>query len=232
MAVVVYDLEDPEEALLPAQREQLGSYFRGRLAERPWFTVVLDNRVSDRLREEKAAASGPARDDSQPLELGRTRNPTHAVHTELLRFDDGCAISTALFDLETEARLDSHTERVPCEADAQRDALDRIAMQLGRPKLFAVGGKWSVTANTVLGQDHYEITLVSTGGSVHGTGNHGERWEGHLQGQVLKAVWTKGGFAGRLRLTFSSDGKHCVGSYGFGEDDDAFALQGFVMAEP
>lgn len=225
-SVVVYDIEDPSGALPEDDLQQLSAFFRARLAERSWFRVVQDDRAADQLAAEKRAALGPGRDESTQVELGRAVSASHAVRTELLRLGDRCTVTAALYAIETETRVDTRSENVPCLTSASRDALERLSVRLGAPDMFEPDGRWRITASTVLGSDTYDLVLVSSGANVVGTAPNGGRWEGVIVGRILKAVWRKGGFAGRLEVRFAKDGLHMAGTYGLGEEDATFDIAG------
>lgn len=227
--VVVHAIEDRAGALEAAEREQLSAFFRAQLDQRAWFRVVQDDAAKEQLKAEKRAALRPGRDEASRIALGQTLSASHLVRTELLRLGERCTLTTALYDIETEARVDTGSEDISCTVDAARDAVGRLSGALGAPVVFVPDGRWRMTAKTLLGTDSYELSLVSTGVDVLGTGADGARWEGVLTGKVLEAVWMRGGFAGRVVVRFARDGKMCAGTYGLGEEDAAFEIVGVKL---
>ena len=213
--VVVYEVEDSASVLTPEERKQLSAVLRARLDQRSGFQIVLDQDARAQLAAEKRAALAQTRDERTSVELGRVASATHAVRTALLRLGDGCTLTAALYDLSTEARIASHTENVACDLAAQRAGVERLAATLGVG--VTPDGRWFVASQSVTGTDRYSLMLVLDGLALVGTNPKGDRWEGRLDGRTFVATWRRNGFAGRLRGTFSEDGKRLVGKYGLGD---------------
>lgn len=215
--IVVPPLEDAASLLTPVERRQMTALIRTRLDEQPWFQVVQDADAAARLSEEKRAAFGAGRAEETQIELGRAVSASHVVRAELISVGDRCTLTMALYDLETEARVDTESEEFDCQGSTQAQAVKRMAAQLAAPEFLSLDGRWRVTATTLFGPERYELSFVTQGRKVMATSPDGRRWEGILTDHVLEAVWQGGGYTGRLRVLISRDGQRGAGAYGLGE---------------
>lgn len=225
--VVVYDLEGADAGLAPDTLGRLSEYFRGKIGELPRFRLVPEAEVRARLTDDKRAAYTASRDEASQIELGRAVSASHILRPAVLRIQDQCTTTVALFDLETEARAQTVSEDSPCAAAALRDALARLAQQLAAaPGQVALEGAWKVSAKTMLGTDTYTIELVTQGSAVEGNTSAGDSWSGRLDGRVLTATWIRNGTSGRMRVAFSKDGRRFTGAYGLGQGAIEWPMSG------
>lgn len=223
--IVVPPLEDGASLLTPVERRQLTALLRARLDEQPWFQVVQDADAAEQLAQEKRAAFGEGRAEETQIELGRAVSASNVVRAELIAVGERCTLTLALYDLETEVRVDTESEEVDCQVAGQGPALRRMAAQLAAPELLSIEGRWRVTATTVLGPERYELNFVTQGRKVLATSPDGRRWEGVVTDRVLQAVWQNGVYTGRLRLLIAQDGRRGAGAYGLGESESGFNLE-------
>lgn len=225
--VVVYDLEDDGSGLDADDRGRLSAFFRGKVAELPRFQLVPEARLRARLADDKRATYAASRDEKRQIELGRAVSASHILRPTVVGIGAKCTTSVALYDLETEARVQTVSEDTACEAAALRDGLARLAGQLAAgPGGVAVEGAWRVSAKTMLGTDAYTIELSVRGAAVEGNAGAGSGWSGRLDGRTLTATWSRNGTSGRMKITFSKDGQRFTGAYGLGQGAIDWPMQG------
>lgn len=225
--LVVYGLADEGAGLDEDARRRLSTFFRGKVAELERFQLVPDATIRAQLAKDKRAAFAASRDEASQLELGRAVSASHILRPSVVRIGDRCTVTAALYDLETEARAQTVSEDVACDPSAQRDALGTLAGRLAAaPGQVALEGAWRVSAKTMLGTDAYTIELVTRGPAVEGTTGAGDSWQGRLDGRVLTATWNRNGSSGRMRVTFSKDGRRFTGAYGLGQSDPSWPMEG------
>lgn len=225
--VLIYDIDDQGAVLPENDRAQLSAFFRGRIDELPRFQAVPEGKIRAQIADDKRATYAANRDDASQIALGKAVSATHILRPTLLKLGDEWTTTVALYDLETESRVNTRSANGACGVLAQRDALQTLAKALSQaPGSVDVEGSWSVLSKTMLGSETYRIEVMLDGVAVVGTTADGDRWQGRLDGRTFTGTWNRNGFAGRMRVTWAKDGKRFSGVYGLGQGEMDWAMQG------
>lgn len=225
--VLVYDVDDQGSVLPDSDRAQLSTFFRGKVDELSSFQAVPEAKVRAQITDDKRATYAANRDEASQIALGKAVSATHIVRPTLLKLGDECTTTVALYDLETESRVNTRSVNGACGVLAQRDALESLAKALSQaPGAVDVEGSWQVTAKTLLGSDNYRIEVTVDGAALVGMTASGDRWQGRLDGRTFTGTWNRNGTTGRMRITWSKDGKRFSGAYGLGQGSIDWPMQG------
>lgn len=225
LRVVVFDVEDAASTLSAEQAGQVSDLFRTQIGALDRFQVVPGQQVRERLQQSKREGYAPDRDETTQIEIGKAVSAAFILRPQIVRVGQRCTVSAGLYDLTTESEVQRRSVESSCGLDAQRKAWSHLARIYGRPAgVPDAEGRWTMVSETVVGDSQYRLDITQRGRVLIGTGD-GVRWEGRMDGRVLKGTWKNGLTSGQLEVTFSENGR-CDGKYGLGQADMTYAVTG------
>ncbi|MCK6549666.1 VWA domain-containing protein, partial [Myxococcota bacterium] len=133
-AIAVFGIEDVSNTFGADVVTQLTDYLAVKVTEVLRQPVVARDALREQLVAEKSKGYRDCADQRCQIALGRALSASRSLSTKLLRVGSTCAITLAMWDLETELAEHATSMRTECGEQAILSAIDRVVAQLGVPR--------------------------------------------------------------------------------------------------
>jgi Mg-chelatase subunit ChlD len=133
-AIAVFGIEDVSNTFGADVVGQLTDYLAVKVTEVLRQPVVARDELRQQLVAEKSKGYRDCVDQRCQIDLGRALSASRSLSTKLLRVGSTCAITLAMWDLETELAEHATSMRTECGEQAILSAIDRVVAQLGVPR--------------------------------------------------------------------------------------------------
>lgn len=128
--VAVFDIQDSSGRFAKETIDPLTEYLIAKLTELSVYRIVPRDQLRQRLSQEKREGFKECYEQSCQIELGKALSASKSLSTRLIRVGSKCAITSTLYDLQTETSEKAVSVRTDCHDDALMAGIDNIALQL------------------------------------------------------------------------------------------------------
>ena len=131
IVVAVFPLQDTAQVLSDDAEKNLTDYYGVKLAESGRFIIVPRNDIESAVRRLKAESYDACYDQSCQIEIGKEVAAQKALHTQVVRVGDSCAVASTLYDLRMGAAETAASERGGCTENELVESIEKVATTLG-----------------------------------------------------------------------------------------------------
>ncbi len=128
--LAVFDVQDASGKMRAKALDQLTEYLAARLTQVTRFRILPRDQIHARLAQQKRGSYRKCYDESCQIELGKALAARKTLATKILKVGRRCAITSTMYDLQTETADISALVKTDCDADSLLDSMDRVARQL------------------------------------------------------------------------------------------------------
>jgi len=128
--VAVFDILDRSNRTGENTRSQLTDYLITQVSEISGFKVIPRDRLRKKIAEQKVKGYGLHYDKKHQAKLGKAMAAKKIITSKLLRVGKTCALTSNLYDLETETLVIAASAETDCSPDSLMNAVRKIAKKL------------------------------------------------------------------------------------------------------
>lgn len=129
--VAVFDIQDSSKSIGADALSQLTDYLITQVTEKAEIKVIPRAQLRARLTEQKVKGYGVQYDKDHQVKLGKAVAAQKFLATKILRVGNSCALTSNLYDLETETSIGAASAETDCSNDSLMGAVKLIAEKLG-----------------------------------------------------------------------------------------------------
>ncbi len=130
IVVAVFEIEDQAGVVKRATLRQLTEYLAAQVTQRAGYQVIPRDQLRSRLSAEKRKSYRDCYEQRCQIALGKAVAAEKSLATKLLRVGRSCALTSMLYDLQSETTERAASAKTACDADALLAGVEQLAKQL------------------------------------------------------------------------------------------------------